>query len=318
MFGNKEGYTVNEIVNLEKKIGSDSICGTIYLTSMPHLLGTYPIASKVMATSKNNESETKMNEWITETLVRKKQSKHFVMMYKSTKCTLHNSRIKNLRREEQLVNYNELCNGDLSSLMKTDDRNDEKLMINMAYQVLISIATYQNRVGYCHMDCHHGNFLYQLNTEGISGNKSIGSSYYHYVYNGLDFYIKSCKYNMCIFDFGMSEPMYKTGVKYRFEDYSRILPFFVSNQTKGHIYGDVKAPVNASMFMIMTRVQRIIIKILQTAGTDLFQEIIEDVFKTFKPDTGIFTTKKPVIILNKVPFVINKVEEYPTIVFKHM
>jgi len=309
MVGNKGGYTVAGIVNLEKKIGSDSIFGTIYLTSMPDLLGTYPIASKVMVASKNNESETKMNEWITENLITRKQTKHFVMMYKSTKCSPHNTKVNNLLKNEQLVNYNELCNGDLSSLMKTDDRNDEMLMINMAYQVIIAIATYQHRVGYCHRDCHHGNFLYQLNND---------TGYYHYIYNGLDFYIKSCKYNMCIFDFGMSDPMWKKDIQYGFGDYSRILPCFVGHQTYGHIQGVVKANVNASMFMIMTRVQRIIDKLLKSANTDIFQEIIDNVFKTFKPEKKLFTTNKPANILNRIPFVINKVEEYPNIVFKQI
>jgi hypothetical protein len=328
MFGNNEGYTVNEVVNLEKKIGSDSVFGSIYLTSMPSLLGTYPIASKVMASSINNESETKMNKWITEKLITKKQSKHFVMMYKSTRCVPHNSKDKNVSEDknisskEQLVNYNELCNGDLSSLMKTDDKNDEMLMINIAYQVLIAIATYQNRVGYCHRDCHNGNFLYQLNTEGIDGTSEAGSGagsgYYHYVYNGLDFYIKSCKYNMCIFDFGMSEPVGKTPVKYIFEDYSRILSCFLTSQTtKGRINADMNVSVIASMLIIMTKVQGIIVKLLKTAGTDIFQEIIDNIFKTLKPDTGIFTTDRPAIILNSIPFVINKVEEYPKIVFNH-
>jgi hypothetical protein len=310
MFGYKVGYTVAGIVNLEKKIGSDSVFGTIYLTSMPYLLGTYPIASKVMVVSQNNESETKMNEWITERLIVKKQTKHFVMMYKSTKCSHQNRKVNNLLKNEQLVNYNELCNGDLSSLMKTDDRNDEMLMINMAYQVIIAIATYQHRVGYRHHDCHHGNILYQLNTE---------SGYYHYIYNGLDFYIMSCKYNMCIFDFGMSEPMSKTDNG--FGDYSRILPSFVSHQTYGDIQGVVKANVNANMFMIMTRVQRIIDKLLKTAKsakTDIFQEIIDNVFKTFKPENNVFTTNKPTNILNMIPFIINKVEEYPNIVFKQI
>lgn len=311
IFDNKQGYTIDGIVNLEKKIGSDSVNASIYLTSMPYLLGSYPIASKLMKITANNESETKMNTWITENLIVKKQSKHFVIMYKTTKCPASGSPAKKLLRGERLVNYNELCNGDLSSLMKTDERNDEMLMINMAYQVLIAIATYQNRVGYCHMDCHHGNFLYQLNTEASS------TGYYHYVYNGLNFYIKSCKYNMCIFDFGLSVPMSKANDRYIFSDYYRILHGFVSDKTRGWIEGDVIGKINANMFMIMSRVQRLMAALLANKDTDMFQAIIDFVFKDFKPEKGIFTTAKPANILNKTPFIINKVEAYPKIDFKN-
>lgn len=311
IFDNKQGYTIDGIVNLEKKIGSDSVNASIYLTSMPYLLGSYPIASKLMKITANNESETKMNTWITENLIVKKQSKHFVIMYKTTKCPASGSPAKKLLRGERLVNYNELCNGDLSSLMKTDERNDEMLMINMAYQVLIAIATYQNRVGYCHMDCHHGNFLYQLNTEASS------TGYYHYVYNGLNFYIKSCKYNMCIFDFGLSVPMSKANDRYIFSDYYRILHGFVSDKTRGWIEGDVIGKINANMFMIMSRVQRLMVALQANKDTDMFQAIIDFVFKDFKPEKGIFTTSKPANILNKTPFIINKVEAYPKIDFKN-
>ena len=311
MFGNKSGYTIDGIVNLEKKIGSDSVNASIYLTSMPYLLGSYPIASKLMKSTANNESETKMNTWITENLILPKKSKHFVIMYKATKCPSSGSPAKRLLTGERLVNYNELCNGDLSSLMNTDERNDEMLMINLAYQVLIAVATYQNRVGYSHMDCHHGNFLYQLNTEASS------TGYYHYIYNGLNFYIKSCKYNMCIFDFGLSVPMSKADDRYVFSDYYRILHAFVSEKTMGWIEGNVIGKINANMFMIKSRVQRLMAALLNNGSADMFQAIIDFVFKDFKPENGIFTTDKPANILNKIPFIINKVEAYPKIDFKN-
>jgi hypothetical protein len=312
MFKNREGYTIDGIVNLEKKIGSDSVNGSIYLTSMPHLLGSYPIASKLMKITANNNGETKMNTWITENLIIPKKSKHFVIMYKATKCPPSEGKANKLLIGERLVNYNELCNGDLSSLMNTNERNDEMLMINLAYQVLIAVATYQNRVGYSHMDCHHGNFLYQLNTEAIT------TGYYHYVYNGLNFYIKSCKYNMCIFDFGLSVPMSKADNRYVLSDYYRILHAFVSDKTGGWIEGVVNAKINANMFMIMSRVQRLMTKLLNDADTDMFQAIIDFVFKDFKPENEIFTTKKPVNILNKTPYIINKVDAYPKIDFSRM
>ena len=309
MFGNNQGYTVDGIVNLEKKIGSDSVYGSIYLTSMPHLLGSYPIASKVMEITAGNDGETKINMWITKNIILQKQSKHFVMMYNTTKCPFYDTQIKRLRAEERLVDYNELCNGDLSSLMKTEVRNDEETMINLAFQVLIAIATYQNRVGFVHRDTHHGNFLYQLNNE-------VG--YYHYIYNGLDFYIKSCKYNMFISDFGISKSIKNVDNDIKYKDYLRIIQAFISKKTgdRGWIENDMEMNVNIKMVDIRIALRNIYFKIyVRKESFDMFGGIIEDIFKKFKTNTGIFTTAKPANILNKIPFIINKVKEYPNIDF---
>jgi predicted unusual protein kinase regulating ubiquinone biosynthesis (AarF/ABC1/UbiB family) len=50
-------------------------------------------------------------------------------------------------------------------------------------------------LNYIHRDAHYGNFLYQENNE-------IG--YYHYIFNGKNYYLKSCKYNIMIYDFGFA------------------------------------------------------------------------------------------------------------------
>jgi hypothetical protein len=123
---------------------------------------------------------------------------------------------------------------------------------------------------------------------------------------------------MCIFDFGLSVPMSKADNRYVLSDYYRILHAFVSDKTGGWIEGVVNAKINANMFMIMSRVQRLMTKLLNDADTDMFQAIIDFVFKDFKTDNGIFTTKKPANILNKTPYIINKVEAYPKIDFSRM
>jgi hypothetical protein len=304
MFGKNNGYTLNGLVNLEKKMGSDSANGVIYLSSMPHLLGSYPIASKLMEITEENEFETRLNKWITNNLIITKKSKHFVMMYKNTKCVATNK----LAAIERLVNYNELCDGDISSLMKTDVRNDETLMINMAYQVLIAIATFQNRVGYCHNDAHHGNFLYQINKDY----KETDRGYYHYVYNGLNFYIKCCKYNMCIFDFGLSIPTQDVNNTEIATDYLKIIVGFISRKNGGFINSAMDKQVSANMVEIMSKLKAISTLLIAKNIDDMFGEIIEDVFKVFRTDTQIFRTTKPTKVLNKIPFVINKVSEDPT------
>jgi hypothetical protein len=315
MYGKNKGYTLNDLVNLEKKIGSDSVEGVIFLSSMPHLLGSYPIASKLMEITPNNEAETKMNEWITQKLLIPKETKHFVMMYKTTKCPVAKSKDNKLVANERLVNYNELCDGDISSLVKTDVRNDEMQMINMAYQSLIAVATYQNRVGYCHNDTHWGNFLYQINNDY----KENDTGYYHYICYGSDFYIKSCKYNICLFDFGRSIPIGKAKKSEIAWDFKKILYGFVGSKNGGNILGNMDNNVSATMAAILSRVDTIMNKFLRGDVDDMFDEIVYDIFTNFRTDTGIFRTIKPARVLNKIPYKISMpgVVKYPKINFKY-
>lgn len=311
MFGKENGYTLNGLVNLEKKIGSVSVYGVIYLSSMPDLIGRYPIASKLMKITPSNEAETKMNEWITQKLLIPKQSKHFVMMYKTTKCPVAKSKDNLLVAVERLVNYNELCDGDISSLMKTDVRNNEMEMINMAFQSLIAVATYQNRVGYCHNDTHHGNFLYQINKDYNEND----TGYYHYICYGSSFYIKSCKYNICLFDFGLSIPMGTAKKSQIAMDYLKILYGFVGRKMGGIIEGAMDKNVNATMAEIFSRVNTIMNDFTRGVVDDMFDEIMHEIFAVFKNHTGIFRTKKPARILNKIPYRISQFGDYAKIKF---
>ena len=299
------------LVNLEKKIGSASVEGVIYLSSMPHLLGSYPIASKLMKITKNNEAETKMNEWITQNVLIPKQSKHFVMMYKTTKCPVAQSKDNKLVATERLVNYNELCDGDISALMKTDVRNDEMQMINMAFQSLIAVATYQNKVGYCHTDTHHGNFLYQINKDY----KENDTGYYHYICYGSDFYIKSCKYNVCLFDFGRSIPIQSAKKIDIAWDFKKILYGFVGRKMGGIINDPMDNNVSATMAAILSRVDTIMKQYIKGDVDDMFDEIMFNVFENFRTDTEIFRNTKPTKVLNKIPYRIGKVGKYANIKF---
>jgi len=329
-FGKNKGYTLNGVVNLEKKMGSSSLFASVYLSSIPNLLGSYPIASKIMKTTHNHECETQLNEWITKNIIIPKQSRHFVMMYKSTKCSVAGGKANKLVPAERLVNYNELCNGDLIFLMKTNVRNDIMDMINIAFQSLIAIATYQKRIGFCHRDCHSGNFLYQIDYEvynakygagsgsgrGSGGNVDYG--YYHYVYNGFNFYIKRCSFNICIFDFGLSVPINTAFDKNICTDYIRVLNTFISREDYGWIADTMDMDISDEMASLLAKVRGITKRLLsdEERRHDVFQEIIDNVFKVFRTDTGIFITKKPAKVLNKIPFVINKVSPYPDIKFK--
>lgn len=311
MFGKENGYTLNGLVNLEKKIGSVSVEGLIFLSSMPDMAGVYPIASKLMKIKPSNVAETKMNEWITQNLLITKQSKHFVMMYKTTKCPVAQSKDNKLVATERLVNYNELCDGDISALMKTDVRNDEMQMINMAFQSLIAVATYQNKVGYCHTDTHWGNFLYQINNDY----KENDTGYYHYICYGSSFYIKSCKYNVCLFDFGRSIPIQSAKKIDIAWDFKKILYGFVGRKMGGNIEGAMDNNVSATMAAILSIVDTIMKQYIKGDVDDMFDEIMFNVFENFRTDTGIFRNTKPTKVLNKIPYRIGKVGKYANINF---
>jgi hypothetical protein len=59
--------------------------------------------------------------------------------------------------------------------------------------------------GYIHKDAHMGNFLYQNNSEY----QEADNKYYHYDFDGISYYLKSCEYNIMIYDFGNSKNINK-------------------------------------------------------------------------------------------------------------
>ena len=68
-FNGENGYTIRNIINLEKKIGRESKHGTIYLTHIPNLLGTYSIATKVMKITNGNNREVSIMKKITNDII---------------------------------------------------------------------------------------------------------------------------------------------------------------------------------------------------------------------------------------------------------
>lgn len=193
-FGDKTGYTIRDIVDLVEEFGIKKT-GLILSLNDTHIYKTvlnrtntgreFWIASKVMDVSDENIQETAIMKKITEEIIEKEVSKHFVIMYKSSKCD----------KAETMVNYNELCDGDIRMLLENDEKIDADILFNILFQSLLSLATLNNMIGYTHNDAHTGNFLCQENNE---------EGYYHYRFGDTSFYLKSCPYNICLFDFGVS------------------------------------------------------------------------------------------------------------------
>lgn len=294
-----DGFTIRNIVNLEKKIGTASVAGTIYLTSIPNSLGKFPIASKVMGETPANKLETELMVSITEDIILKGYSKHFNMIYKATTC-----KDKKVKPNQRLVNYNELSNGDLKMLIANRDViGNSDIFFNIFFQTFISIATFHNLVGYYHNDAHYGNFLYQLNNE-------VG--YYHYIHDGKSFYLKSCPYNIIIYDYGLSKKIRNESNGDRINihaDYYRINHAFFSKLAGGWI--DIKGlPSNADDNKgkeMQIRLQTFVNKARTTPDQfkkDIFTHIIE-LFIRDAPK-GMIVLKAPPNVLNKNPFYVSK------------
>ena len=320
------GYTIRNIINLKKKIGSESKHGTIYLTHIPNLLGTYSIATKVMKINNGNNREVSIMKKITNDIILNKLSRHFLMIYCSSVCVQEipeipekikfmkvdeltdedlemlckRRNIPRIPKNRRLISVNELADGDLQMLCKKRDiLEDDELIFNLLFQVFISIATFQNSVGYMHNDTHFGNFLYQHNKE---------EGYYHYVFNGTNYYLKSCMYNIIIFDFGISTDINKeNGVHNLCYDYERILNAFMK---KGHgwgIYTDLpKDETNKKVIKIYNILRALAYmsnNFYRPYAKDFFAKIIETILLIYTPP-DMFITERPSNVINNIPFII--------------
>jgi hypothetical protein len=303
-FNNIEGFTIRNIINLEKKIGTKSKYGTVYLTSIPNFISKYPIATKVMKYNNDNINEVNIMWMITNNIILKKLSRHFLMIYGSCSCT------KRIAERLRLISINELADGDLAMLVNIRDvmANDE-LLLNIFFQTFISIASFHNLTGFVHKDTHYGNFLYQINNE---------RGYYHYICDGKDYYLKSCKYNIIIFDYGFSkkinENMNNNQIvmsenKYIYGDYIRILNAFMNKNKGWGNYEDLPSD----------RMNNIIISIRNILNNNIYYEltsnvtnnipyskriinyIINTLFLKFTP-RDMFITKRPPNVINEFPF----------------
>jgi hypothetical protein len=295
VFNGEKGFTIRGIINLEKKMGTKSKYGLIYKTSIPKLLGIYPIASKIMKNDKENKREIQLMTIITQNIILNRLSRHFIMIYGYCECS------KKIAPKLKLLSINELADGDLKMLTcKRKILNDDELLFNLLFQTYISIATFQNMLKYVHRDAHYGNFLYQENNE-------IG--YYHYIFNGKDYYLKSCKYNIIIFDFGfaneINDKISNINVNITIaEDYLRIIPAFMNKKMGGwvKINNLPKDIINNKIYEIINRLAYMTRRVYPIPiQKNLFADIIDEILLKYTP-AGMFITQRPSNVINNIPF----------------
>ena len=303
-----DGYTIRNIINLEKQIGSISKNGQIYLTNIPNLtsvypnlISVYPIATKIMAYNSPNIREVGIMKQITNKIISNKFSRHFLMIYSSSHCL---QELPVIPLKSKYISVNELADGDLKMLFNMRDiLEDDELILNILFQMYISIATFQNSIGYVHNDTHNGNFLYHHNNE---------EGYYHYVFNGKDYYLKSTKYNIIIYDFGSATYVYnENDIVKIYYDYFRILNAFTRKRPGGWgVYNDLPTDkINNIIKDISSIIYGLYEKSYQKPFEKFFfSDIIEKIFLKYTPK-GMFITERPSKVLNDVPFVIRKPDD---------
>jgi len=295
------GYTIDDKINLIKIIGTKSSYGVIYITKIKNVIGKYPVVSKLLTSNKDNLKEIKINTSVTKKIVLNKFSKHFLLTYKVINCKKKKNNLpEKINNNKYYIILNELAHGDIKQLFtikKIVDNNS--LVYNIFIQVILSILTFHN-IGYIHRDCHYGNFLYQrVNDDG----------YYHYKIYNKDYYLKSCDYNILIYDFGLSKKhnyTRKDNVKL-FKDYYRIHHAFLNKSffSNPNKVWNEKEQIS---FEVSLYVKKFISLIYNLNEKNDYIDIIN---KHILPyfiinNSDIFLNKKPVNskIINKTPFII--------------
>lgn len=293
-------YSIGDKLFLIKKIGTDSVNATIYLTVMKNVFGGYLLASKITSISNDNLREINIMEDLTKNVIIKKKSKHFLMMYKYFVCPNITTK-KSISDNKRLIAINELAQGDLKTLLQ--DRKvsgNNELMYNILIQTFLSIASFHNLAKHYHNDAHYGNFLYQQNNE---------RGYYHYISNNKSYYLKACEYNIMIYDFGYSLDMKDDKDKntnYALVDYLRIINAFMNKNYGWGEYADLpEDKFNDEMVNIEDQLILYIQNLSSSYDLDMVDFIYNMIQKAPKNiHNNIFTDIKPNKIINKTPFII--------------
>ena len=289
-FGDNDGYTVRNIINLEKRIGTESIYGVIYLTTIAGASNNYKIASKLFGNNGGNRKEIDIMNFLTENMILTQKNRHFLALYNKTACL-----DKKLKPKMRLLSINELANGDLKSLVETKSvMSNDKLVINLYIQTMISIASFHKATKYYHADTHWGNFLYQKNVE---------KGYYHYRNKGIDYYLEASDYTIMIYDYGLAKKI-KKGVGVFNEnsqnvigDYVRINYAFFNDDQEGWCKGNfISDDVSDTM---VTAVEYLMDITPRDNNMEIPDEII-GFLNAFFPD--VLMTKRPSNVINKIPF----------------
>jgi hypothetical protein len=260
-----------------------------------------------MKETSENLYEVKLMNDITNNVIIKKKSKHFLIIYKYCICDK-----EQYSNSKKLISVNEIANGNLNTLINNKDiLSNKALLYNLLFQTLISISTFHNLLSHIHYDCHGGNFLWHYNSE---------KGYYHYIFNGNNLYLKSCKYNIMIYDFGMSKKIKKNNIKYLVSDYAGIISAFLNEDFENIDQISPDSNIKKDLYEII-EIFNNIYKTMDAEDSksspkkiqkEIFNIIINEIFKKYELNDMFITDygeplashKIPQNIINKTPYYI--------------
>ena len=283
-------YKLNNDIHLFKKIGTDSVYGSIYNTKYKINDKYYNICGKIMCSTKGNIEETKLLKTVTE-FTFNKTTPHFPILYYNGSIT-KNHELKNMNSQlpqavgncnKFIISFNEIFSGDLKTFMnECKHKNNKNILINSLEQIFISILTFHIKIGKSHNDCHWGNFLYHKIKPG---------GYIHYNIFNKDIYLENMGYLWIIWDFGLTSKLNNYN---RYKDYNRILNAFISNSTFGGWNDNLKIRINR-----VHRIKNDIINIINGNNENNLFDILfsyhTEVY-TKPPDSEIINLNNPYIL----------------------
>jgi|688.fasta_scaffold04323_4 hypothetical protein len=229
-------------IKIIKRIGSESKNGIILLGE----LDNFKIALKIAKYNpkKTNELDTFK---IVSNAVLNKETNNFPILYD---YNIYEP-LRNIERFPKIfhkfiknpfiIYFNEIADGDLKEFLNENYDNDE-LIINALYQVLMSLVDFYKITGKFHNDSHSGNFLYHK--------ISLSNKDFEYM-NGDDKYkIRNLGYLFVIWDLEKSSEFHKH--KYRINsDIEKLLMEFSNENDRIKGFMSAKKPYGIPVKMIV-------------------------------------------------------------------
>ena len=301
-------YRIGRNIILDKKIGTTSVYGIVYLSHFKSdiIKGTKydklnKFAVKITSQTKENKLEIDVLKKLTNFVIQLK-CPHFPITYGSLKCD--NSFIKSNisddhkvakirkynkkyypklinKNKNLLIQINELASGDLFSIINkiTND------LISNFTQVLLSLMFFHNYIKAFHYDPHIGNFLYHKVKPG---------GYFYYNIYGKDYYLENKGYLWVIWDFGLIRP------------FSNIHKLFI-NYDYIYLYDSLYkySIVYNCNINIITKLYDTVIDNYNTSTNINDMEIMNiEILEYLVKNNPSFITNKPSNIINKTPYII--------------
>jgi hypothetical protein len=297
-------YRIGSKIILDKKIGSESAYGIVYLSHFKSdvIKGTKydklnKFAVKITSQSKENKLEINVLKKLTRYVIELK-CPHFPIIYGSLKC--NNSVIKSNIQDDYeiakvgkynkklypilinknkslLIQINELASGDLYSILNKID------ILPTFTQVILSIMFFHNYIKAFHYDPHVGNFLYHKIKPG---------GYFHYNLYGKDYYLENQGYLWVIWDFGLIKP------------FNNIKNKIFINYDYTYLYNRLRMGYTPDKIDIITKLYDTIIDKYITNDLTKLSNMNIDILNYLIKNNPSFTNNKPSNIINKTPYVI--------------